>query len=115
MERHAGGDPESVADILGLHFARAGEHAKTWRYARIAGDEAMAAYANVEAAVQYERALEAARRLAQVPDAELLDTWTKLGDVHEEAGLFPQALEAFRRASRVAKDPVADADLTRCR
>ncbi len=111
IERHAGRDPEAVADILALHYARAGEHERTWRFARVAGDEAMAAYANVEAAVQYERALDAARRLPELADDEVRPIWTRLGDVYEEAGLFVEALEAFRRASRLTTDPVAEADL----
>ncbi|NNC91000.1 MAG: AAA family ATPase, partial [Acidimicrobiia bacterium] len=111
MEDQYRSDPEAVADMLALHYSQADDHEKTWRYARVAGDEAMANYANVEAAVQYERALAAGRRLTTVPADDLRVVWTKLGDVHEEVGLYAEALEAFRQASRQAHDPVDHADL----
>ena len=65
-ERLAGDDTDSVADLLALHYSLAQEYEPTWRYARMAGDDARDAYANVDAAVQYERALAAARRLPEV-------------------------------------------------
>ena len=54
---------EDNVDALALHFSRAGDAARTWRYARIAADRARNSYANVDAARYYEMALAAAKRL----------------------------------------------------
>jgi class 3 adenylate cyclase/tetratricopeptide (TPR) repeat protein len=98
VEGRAGDDADAAADVLGLHFALGGEAARAWRYARIAGDRARNAYANIEAAVHYERALEAARQEADVPDADRAAVWTSLGEVQHLAGLYRDALESFARA-----------------
>ncbi|MEP6661154.1 MAG: adenylate/guanylate cyclase domain-containing protein [Acidimicrobiales bacterium] len=112
IERLNAADPDRAADVLGLHFARAHWHAKAWRYARVAGDVARRAHANAPAAVHYERALAAGRRLPDVTDRERAEVWTVLGDVREQAGRFDLALDAYKRASRlVASDPVATADM----
>jgi class 3 adenylate cyclase/tetratricopeptide (TPR) repeat protein len=110
-ERMAGDHPEALAGSLALHFALAQDHDRTWRYARIAGDRARQAHANVEAVSHYERALEAARRMRVVPAGEQMAVWTDLGDTREQAGLFDGALDAYRRASRLAGGPVATAQL----
>lgn len=112
IERLAGGEPEAVSEALAYHYLLAQDHWPAWRYARIAGDRAKSAYANLDAAVSYERALEAARRLPGVTDRDLAAVWGALGDVRDRAGMFDGALDAYRRASRLQKDdPVATADL----
>jgi class 3 adenylate cyclase/tetratricopeptide (TPR) repeat protein len=103
LERLHSDDPEQVADLLSLHYSRAQDHAKAWRYARVAGDGAMHAYANVEAATHYERALAAARRVPEIDPRDLAAVWTVLGDVRERSGEFEAALDAYRRASRLVK------------
>ncbi len=100
----AGSDDHSVADILAVHFSAGGEHRLAWRYCRMAGDQNMAVYANVEAATQFERALDAAKRLGGVDAGERRDVWVKLGDVRERSGNFQSALDAYRRASKLASD-----------
>ena len=111
-ERMAGGSPETVADLLAMHFAHGQHHSHAWRYARIAGDRARERYANVEAATQYQRAIDAARRLDAGGTAELVEVWRVLGDVRERLGLFEDAIEAYRRAAtHVASDRVRRADL----
>jgi class 3 adenylate cyclase/predicted ATPase len=112
IERAAGSDTDTVADLLALHYSRAGDHEKTWRYARIAGDQAREAYANVEAAQDYERALEASRRLREVSPNERAEVLALLGDVREAAGVFDDALAAYRRATQLLEgDPLRRADL----
>jgi len=106
IEDMAGDDPEGVAGILSMHFSIGRDPARAWQYGRIAGDRAREAYANEEAAVQYERALEAARRLEECPPQDLRTVWTRLGDVREQAGRFDAALEAYRRASQLTGDDV---------
>lgn len=104
-------DPETLADLLSLHYSIGGEHWRAWHYSRIAGDQARDAYANVEAVDHYTRALDSARRLDQVSDLERADVWSLLGDVRVSAGFFEAAIEAYRRAYRLQPDVVTRADL----
>jgi tetratricopeptide (TPR) repeat protein len=105
-ERAASDDVESVADVLALHFSLAGDAERTWRYARIAGDQARDAYANVEAAVQYERALDGVRRLPSVDREAEAGVWERLGDVRERAGLYEDSVEGFGKAIRLSGNDV---------
>ena len=97
------GPKDGVADILGLHFHLGGDNALAWEYCRLAGDRMMERYANVEAAAQFERALESARRL-DVADRERAEVWAKLGDVRERAGQLDAAVEAYRHGFRIIGD-----------
>ncbi len=104
MEKVAAGNIDSVADLLSVHFYEGGDLERAWRYARLAGSNAHASYANVDAAALYRRALEAARRLGEVEPDEVRATWTALGDVLEQAGLPEGAMDAYRRATALAGD-----------
>ena len=104
IERLAGDDVEREAADLSFHFATGGDHAKTWRYARLAGDSARSTYDNVDAAAHYRRALDAARRIDDANETDVLDTWTALGDVLEQAGVLDGALNAYRAALRTIRD-----------
>ena len=97
-------DPVTVADSLALHFYRAEDHERTWRYARIAADRARERYANAEAARYYALALEMIRRLPQVSPEEQIEVLTRLGQAREWAGLLEDSLDAFSRAVRLAAD-----------
>lgn len=111
-ERHAGDHVDDAADLLAMHYSLGADHERAWRFARIAGDNAKDAYANVEAATNYERAIESARRLGTVAAAERAEVWINLGDVRGPTGLFDDALEAYRTASRLLGDDwVARADV----
>ena len=112
IERASGGIPDDYADQLAMHYSLGNEHERAWHFARIAADRAKRSYANVEAATQYERALESARRLSGVPELERSEVLVELGDVRERAGLFDEALDAYRRAYRlVGNDPIAQGEL----
>ena len=104
METVAAGNIDSVADLLSVHFYEGGDLERAWRYARLAGSNAHASYANVDAAALYRRALEAARRLGEVKPDQVRATWTALGDVLEQAGLPEGAMDAYRRATALAGD-----------
>ena len=95
-------DLDADADTLSLHYWRGGDPRATWRFARLAGDRAARAYANADAAVQYERAIEASKSLDDVTDAERLALWRRIGEVRELAGMYESAIAAFRRASTLA-------------
>jgi len=103
-------DLEADAPTLSLHFSRAGDHERTWRYAMLAGDEARTAYANADAAAQYERALSAAKVL-DIPDDELIQAWRVLAELRELAGLLAESLDAYRRAIALCSDPAQRAEL----
>ncbi|MGD9954874.1 MAG: adenylate/guanylate cyclase domain-containing protein [Candidatus Nanopelagicales bacterium] len=109
-------DLEADSDTLSLHFWRGGDDAATWRYSRLAGDRAARAYANADAAVLYERALEAGRKVAEVPDVDKRDLYRRLGEVRDLAGMYEQSLDAFRLALRLSQeDPLMSAALLRQR
>ncbi len=104
--------PESEAELLSLHFFHAQRFEDAWRYARIAGIRARDKYANVEAAEFLQRALAAARRVPDLPSREVAEMWEALGDVRERAGVFDEALVAYRSARRAcAGDAVGEAEL----
>jgi len=100
VERHSGGEE---AELLSLHWSRAGDYERSWRYSLVAGDRAQAKYANVDAAGFYRRALEAARRVPTLDPAEVARVWEALGDVCELAGLYADAGDAYRSARRTAE------------
>ncbi len=112
IEETTGEDKENVAGVLAMHYSLGHDYGRAWEYGRIAGDRARETYSNEDAAVQYERALEAAHQLEACPDRDLVAVWTNLGDVRELAGRFDDAFEAYRAASRLAKDdPIVRAEL----
>lgn len=112
IEEAAAGHADDSADQLAMHYAMGGDAERTWHYARIAAEKARRAFANVEAATQYERALEMSRALPGVSDRDRIDVWIDLGDVREQAGLFREALDAYRRATRlVGADEIGRARL----
>jgi class 3 adenylate cyclase/tetratricopeptide (TPR) repeat protein len=110
IEKLAGEDPASASE-LSLHYSLSGQYQKAWLFSRAAGDRACQTYANIEAGRHYERAIESARHLGEVPPEDLTAIWAALGDVREQAGLYEEALAAFSAASRLSPDPVAKADL----
>ncbi len=104
-------DAEIDAPTLSLHFARAGDDERTWRYGILAGQVARRTYANVDAAAQYELALDAARKL-DIPPAQRIEALTTLAELRELAGMFEASVAAYRRAADLSKeDPVARAEL----
>jgi class 3 adenylate cyclase/tetratricopeptide (TPR) repeat protein len=109
IESAAGSTPEDAADLLAMHYSLGGDHQSTWRFARIAGDAALGRYANVAAASNFERAIEAARRIPQIEPHDLADVWRKLGDARVNVGLIDQSLDAYRRGTRLLKDAPIDA------
>jgi class 3 adenylate cyclase/tetratricopeptide (TPR) repeat protein len=111
MERLAE-DPDSIADSLALHFSRADDHSRAFRYARIAADRARERYANVEAARFYGMALDAARALPDVEPATRIELLTRLGEVQERAAMLEASLDAYARALKLAgEDPLIRANL----
>jgi class 3 adenylate cyclase/tetratricopeptide (TPR) repeat protein len=112
LERSLGADLETEAALVSLHFLNAQRYEEAWRYARTAGERASGVYANVEAAVFFERAIAAARRLPEVARVDLAAVWEQLGDVRERAGAYDSSLRAYRSARRLlAANPLLEARL----
>jgi class 3 adenylate cyclase/tetratricopeptide (TPR) repeat protein len=108
-ERATGMD--ELAPVLSLHFARAGEHAKAWSYARRAGDHAIEWLAYADAATLYRRALDAGRAL-DAPAADLAAVWESLADALAHTGELDEAHAALRAARRLTEgEPVRTAEL----
>jgi class 3 adenylate cyclase/tetratricopeptide (TPR) repeat protein len=111
LEREAGPAADESAAVLSLHFERAGDHRRAWRYARVAADRARDRFAYADAATLYRRALDATRGLDVRPE-EVAAVWEALGAAHARIGELADAHEAFRAARRLlAGDPVREAQL----
>ncbi|MHB8515114.1 MAG: adenylate/guanylate cyclase domain-containing protein [Dehalococcoidia bacterium] len=104
FERIAGDDTDGHAELLSLHFSLARDHAKAYRYSRVAGERAKGKWANVEAAEFFRRAIAAARQTPGVERHELATVSEALGDVCELAGLYDDAIEAYRTSRELARD-----------
>jgi len=104
--------PEDMAGILSLHYLEAGEYQPAWRYAMAAAKRAASAYADVEAAGLYGRALEAGSKLPDLGQSELAGMHQAMGDAWYRAGEFGKASEAYTRVRPlVADDPLTDGGL----
>jgi class 3 adenylate cyclase/tetratricopeptide (TPR) repeat protein len=109
LERRHG---DNEAAMLSLHFFEAGDVARAWRYAVLAGDRARAQYANLDAAELYGRALVAAEELDEADPAEVARVAEALGDVCDLAARYEEAATAYRTARLIlADDVVAQARL----
>ena len=104
-------DAGERADILALHFLRAQDHERAWRYGLAAAKHARERYAHADAAQLYRRALEAGIALG-LPATELGEVYEALGDAHSASSELERANEAFTRARRlVAGDPLRESRL----
>ena len=112
IEHRAGSRADEEAEHLSLHYFHAHDFPKAWQYSRSAGERALAIYANVEAATFFERALDSARRLRSVAEADVAKAWETLGEVRMRLGEFERAGTAFHSARRrLPGDPVEEARL----
>jgi tetratricopeptide (TPR) repeat protein len=104
--------PEEAAGILSLHYLAAGEYEPTWRYARIAAERAESAYAHVEAAGMYARALEAGKQLPGLDSNAMASVHRALGEVWYRASEYRKAAESYAAAQElVGDDPIKQAAL----
>jgi class 3 adenylate cyclase/tetratricopeptide (TPR) repeat protein len=103
---------DEVAGILSLHYAAAGEHALAWRHSMLAAARAEGAYAFVEAAGLYARALEAGCKLPELNSRERCHAQERLADAWFHAGEYRKALDAYSRTRELAgSDPLPVAGL----
>jgi tetratricopeptide (TPR) repeat protein len=98
--------------VLSLHYFEAGQYQPALRYATAAAKRAESAYADVEAAGLYARALEAGRQLKDLEPRELATVEQAMGDAWYRAGEFQKASEAYTAARPLAaSDRLMDAGL----
>jgi len=112
IEQREGDHAEESAELLSLHFHRAGRWPETWRYSVAAAHRAEEKYANVETVQFLERALDAAKQWREAPPEEVARVWEFLGDVRMRIAAYEEAGAAYREA-RVfwRSDPVQEARL----
>ena len=113
IERRHGRRADTRAELLSLHFHRARSYEKSLRYSRIAGERAREKSANVEAAAFFRRAIEAARQLPDVADADQAELYESLGDVCELAAVYDEAARALAQARRHSAGDAAQTRLLR--
>jgi tetratricopeptide (TPR) repeat protein len=102
--------PEDIAGALSLHYFEAGEAPSAWRYSIAAAQRAEGAYAYVEAAGLYARALEAGKRVAGLAPIELAQVQQAIGDTWFRVGEYRKAADAFTAARGLAAaHPLLDA------
>jgi len=98
VERRAGDKAAAEAAALSLHFFHAQRYLPAAYYARIAGEQAAAAYANPEAAGFLTRALEAVKRCPQRVVEDEARIAEALGDIRYRLGEFSAATRSFAEA-----------------
>ena len=102
IEEHAGLAADDWADALSLHFHRAADFRRAWRYSVVAGRRALERFAVVQAADYYRLALDAGKRIRDVDRAELAGVAEALGDACERLGSYAEAMTAYRTARTMA-------------
>jgi class 3 adenylate cyclase/tetratricopeptide (TPR) repeat protein len=96
--------PAHRPEILALHNFVAGRYGVAWRYARRAGQRAVARYAPAAAAEAYRWAAEAARRSPEIGAEQRSVDLEALGDALYLAGRSADAVDAYREALRTGRD-----------
>ena len=92
----AGGDEQT--ELLSLHFFHAADYRRAWRYSLSAGDRAAAKVAYVQVSEFLHRAVDCARRLGDIPDADLAEVYRRLGDAERRLGGNAAAARAYASA-----------------
>jgi len=90
---------KELAALLAYHFLKAGQEVRALGYFLMAGDEALAAYANQEAEIQYRRGLE----LICCSEEEIARLYSGLGEALYRQSLFDESLQAMRSAIDIYK------------
>ncbi|WP_436794332.1 AAA family ATPase [Actinospongicola halichondriae] len=101
--RHAG-RTEEVAELLALHYHRAGMHRRSWEHNRVAAARAKGSHALADAARFLRWGLEDARHDQTIAPTDRAIAWAELGDVLEVLGNYPAAADAYERARRLTPD-----------
>ncbi len=116
LEADLGRDADADPAVLSLHFSRAGDHGRAWKYALLGAERAAERFSPADAARLYGRAIEAARsggpEAYGSTDHALARAWEQWGESLRRVGEPDAAARAFSQARRLlADDPVAQARL----
>jgi DNA-binding SARP family transcriptional activator len=103
LEGLYGPDPGAHLAELAFHAGAGREFDKALRYARAAGDRALAELAYEESARQYRTALEALAVVAPDDEATRCTLLLSQGQAEERAGDTPVAKETFLQAAAIAR------------
>jgi len=107
----ASGHPESQCEVLSLHFFHAGRHDLALRYSLLAGERALAKYAQGEAVEFFARAARSSAQTDAQP-ADVARIYEKLADAQWLVGLTQEAAVAYALARRNLRgDPVGIAGI----
>jgi len=98
LEERNVADPFDVAELLSLHFSRAGRARETWRYSLEAGRRARAKWANRDAVELYGRALEVAGEIPELEAIEVASAWMAVADCLRLLSEFDLASDALLEA-----------------
>lgn len=90
---------KELAALLAYHFREAGQEVRALGYFLMAGDGALAAYANQEAEILYRRGLD----LICCSDEEIARLYTGLGEALYRQSRFDVSLQAMRSAIDIYK------------
>ena len=113
LEAMVGEAPGPYLAELAHHAIAASEFERGLRYARTAGDRALALLAYEEAARLYEEALDTLDAARPGDDAERCELLLSLGEAETRAGSTPAAKAAFLAASGVARSLARPRELAR--
>ena len=111
LEADLGREADADPAVLSLHFSRAGDHDRAWRYALMGARGAAEHFAQAEAASLYRRALDAGRANGASSN-ELAGAWEALGEALAQTGELRHATKALASARRLqGDDAIAQARL----
>ena len=103
--------PETQCEVLSLHFFHAGRHDKARHYSLLAGERALAKYAQGEAIEFFARAAQSSAH-TDAPPAQVASVYEKLADSQWLVGRPKEAAEAYALARRnLRDDPVGRAGI----
>ncbi len=96
LERHYGQQSTRIAAQLASHFERGHDHPRAVEYLSRAGDNAAGLFAGAEAADNYGRAIELAKKLpAEESTRPLISLYQKRGRARQALGRFGEAVDDF--------------------
>jgi tetratricopeptide (TPR) repeat protein len=104
LETLTAGAVDERADALSFHFSMAQAWPQAWHYAPLAGRQARHMHAPAEAALHFQRAVDAARHLPGQPAGHVAPVWRELGDARFLMGDYGLADQAFARAAALTAD-----------
>jgi class 3 adenylate cyclase/tetratricopeptide (TPR) repeat protein len=113
LEREQGGEHDPGPAVLSHHCARAGDHARAYRYAMLGAERATERFSHADAVRLYRRAIEGGRALGQeADDRALAEAWEQMGEALRCIGEPVEASRALTEARRLLRDdPIAQARL----